>query len=91
MRRREFIAAVGAAALSAPFVVRAQQSPFSVIGFLSSRTPEQAAYIIAAFRKGLEQSGYVEGRNVAIEFRFANGQNERLPELAADLVRSSWY
>jgi putative ABC transport system substrate-binding protein len=70
-----------------PLVARAQQSAMPLIGFLSSRTPAQAEYVIAAFRKGLENTGYVEGRNVGIEFRFAEGQNDRLPELAADLVR----
>src|SRR4051812_1466570 len=88
MRRREFIAAFGGAALAAPFAARAQQRPtLPVIGFLSSRTEAQAEYIIASFRKGLQETGYVEGRNIVIEFRFANGRNDRLPELADDLVR----
>jgi putative tryptophan/tyrosine transport system substrate-binding protein len=86
MRRRHFIAALGAAALNRPFGARSQQPALPVIGFLSSRTREQAEYIVAAFRKGLEQAGYAEGRNATIEFRFANGENERLPALAADLV-----
>jgi ABC-type uncharacterized transport system substrate-binding protein len=86
MQRREFIGVVGST-LAWSRVARAQQSVTPVIGFLSSRTPAQAEYIIAAFRKGLEQSGYVEGRNVRIEYRFADGHNDRLPELAADLVR----
>ena len=86
MRRREFITVLGGT-IASPLVARAQQSAMPLIGFLSSRTPAQAEYVIAAFRKGLENAGYVEGRNVGIEFRFAEGQNDRLPELAADLVR----
>jgi putative ABC transport system substrate-binding protein len=87
MRRREFIAGIGGAAVAFPLAGRAQQSALPVIGFLSSRSPTDAANLIAGFRQGLAQSGFVEGRNVAIEFRLAELQTDRLPALAADLVR----
>jgi putative tryptophan/tyrosine transport system substrate-binding protein len=86
MRRREFITgAEGAAAW--PVVGRAQQPAIRVIGFLSGRSHDESAGDAAAFRDGLKEMGYVEGRNLAIEYRWAEGRNERLPELAADLVR----
>ena len=86
MKRRDFITLIGGAAAVGPGVAWAQQG-MPVIGFLSSRTPAQAEYIISAFRRGLRETDYIEGQNVAIEFRFAEGQNDRLPALAADLVR----
>jgi putative ABC transport system substrate-binding protein len=86
MRRREFIAGlVGAAAW--PLVARAQQRLTPVIGFLHSGSPEATAVLIAAFRKGLSEVGYVEGGNLAIEYRWAYNERGRLPELATDLVR----
>jgi putative ABC transport system substrate-binding protein len=84
LRRREFIAGLGGAAVS-PLAARAQQPAMPVIGYLYSGTPQPSG--VAAFRKGLSEAGYVEGRNVAIEYRFAHNENDRLPELAADLVR----
>jgi putative ABC transport system substrate-binding protein len=84
MKRRTFIAGLGSAA-TWPLVARAQQATMPVVGYLYSGAPEPSANFVAAFRKGLGEIGYVEGRNVAIEYRWA--RNERLPELAADLVR----
>jgi putative tryptophan/tyrosine transport system substrate-binding protein len=87
MRRREFIWLFGGAAVLWPLAVHAQQRPMPVIGFLNVASPGPLRQQIAAFREGLKKSGYVEGQNVAVEYRWAEGQYERLPELAADLVR----
>jgi putative ABC transport system substrate-binding protein len=89
MRRRDFIAGLAAAASSAtsPRAARAQQPAVPVIGYLGLNSPGGAAPLVAAFREGLNATGFVEGRNVAIEFRWAEGQFDRLPALAGELVR----
>jgi len=87
LKRRDFITLLGGAAAGWPLAARAQQPPMPVVGYLNSATPEGFSGYLQALRQGLKQSGYVEGENLAIEYRWAENQIDRLPALAADLVR----
>jgi putative ABC transport system substrate-binding protein len=87
MNRREFIGLLGAAAIIWPLTAQAQQAAMPVVGYLSARAGNDDPQLVTAFRRGLSETGYVEGRNAAVEYRWAEGHNDRLPALAADLVR----
>jgi len=86
MRRRDFIAGLWSITAAWPLATRAQQPAMPVIGFMSGRAPEDSAHLVSAFRQGLAETGFVEGQTVRIEFRWADGDYDRLPALAADLV-----
>jgi putative ABC transport system substrate-binding protein len=87
LKRREFVTLLDGTAVAWPLFAQAQQAAMPVIGYLSSRSPDETAHLVAAFRRGLGENGFVEGQNVTIEYRWALGQYDRLPTMALELVR----
>jgi putative ABC transport system substrate-binding protein len=88
MRRREFMTLLGGAAATSPFAARAQQpTTIPAIGLINAGVPESAANLMTAFRQGLDEAGYIEGQSVVIEYRWAEGRYDLIPELVADLLR----
>ena len=87
MRRRDFIKAITASATAWPLAARAQQSAMPVIAFLRSTSAAGSEHLVAAFEQGLKEAGFVQGQNIAIDYRWGNDQSDRLPGLAADLIR----
>src|SRR6476619_4329723 len=86
MRRRDFVKVIGGTVAAWPLTARAQQPAMTVLGSLNGASSAQFTHLLGAFHKGLSEIGYAEGRNVAVEYRYADGQYDRLPALAADLV-----
>ena len=86
-KRREFITLLGGAAVAGPLAARAQQPAMPVVGFMNINTAESVPDLVAAFRQGLKETGFVEGQNVAVEYRWAEGRYDPCPELAAEFVR----